>query len=143
MYYFIDLLSSIFYFLFDIFYNNRGDILSTWGSPGLMEIALAPIDWYSYLRGTFSIELDFNNNLFTTEQLAWLAAKLKNVNSRAFSPYYTLKHPIVTSTKSGKRVKDTVIVGKGKPILDSHIQSKRIEKYVAEFNQLVEKYSKE
>src|SRR5262249_34430834 len=61
-------------------------------------------------------QLSFPTRLFATEQVAWLKAHLPDtVSSKELNAYWTLENPL---TISGKH-KDTFIVGKGKPFLDS------------------------
>ena len=80
-------------------------------------------------------KLSFPTNLFTTEQVAWLKSKLPDsVNSNVLNPYWSLDEPIEISGKQ----KNTFIVGKRKPFLDSIIDKKRIEKYTAEFEKRVD-----
>ncbi|MDH5629783.1 MAG: hypothetical protein OEY96_06470, partial [Gammaproteobacteria bacterium] len=70
--------------------------------------------------------LAFPGNLFTTEQVAWLKSKLpESVESKVLNPLWTLDKPIEIDNKK----KNTFIVGKHKPFLDSSIDKKRIEKY--------------
>lgn len=84
-------------------------------------------------------EIYFNHNLFTTEQLAWLRAKLPNVKSKVLEPYYTTK-PLEWKTSKGIKIKDTQICGKRKPFLDSNLDKNRIDKYVEAFSNLVATY---
>ena len=87
-------------------------------------------------------ELIFFDKLFTTEQIAWLTAKMPHVKSMVLAPYWQ-HEPIRWETSSGIKMKDTRVCGKGKPFLDSQLDKKRLEKHVAEFFALVEKYSHE
>lgn len=78
--------------------------------------------------------LSFPGNLFTTEQVAWLRAKLPDtVKSKVLHPYWTIDKPI----EMGGKAKDTFIVGKRKPFLDSNADKTKIEKYVQGFNSRV------
>jgi len=88
-------------------------------------------------------ELSFPSNLFETEQIAWLTAKLPNVKSCLLKPYYMINDPIRWETKGGIKMKDTIINGKGKPFLDSNLDKKRINKYVQEFEEMVKNISKD
>jgi len=82
-------------------------------------------------------EMGFPSNLFTTEKVAWLTAKLDGkVKSSVLAPYIEIKHPL---KQKGKNL-DILIVGKRKPFLDSKIDSVRVEKYVTKFNDLVKHY---
>ncbi len=76
-------------------------------------------------------ELIFPTNMFTTEEIAMLTAKLPNVECNAFVPY------ICFDSITGKSV---LIVGKRKPWLDPDKDAKRIDKYKKQFETLVEKY---
>lgn len=81
-------------------------------------------------------KLEFGNSMFTTEQIALLAAKMRHVECPNFSAYQRQRSPIVTPDK----VKDVRVSGKGKPLLSSTKDKKRLDKYVQQFEQLVEKY---
>ncbi len=84
-------------------------------------------------------ELKFPCRFFTTEQIAWLAARLPGVRSQVLAPLYRTK-PIEWPTAKGVKQKDTFIVGKGKPFLDSNADRPRVEKYVREFETLAAYY---
>ncbi len=86
-------------------------------------------------------ELNFPTNLFETEQIAWLTAKLVNVKSSSLGPYHMIDEPLEWKSSSGIKMKDTFIHGKGKPFLDSHLDKKRIDKYVQEFERMVKKFN--
>jgi len=82
-------------------------------------------------------ELEFPTNLFPTEKVAWLTAKIgSKVKSSVLSPYRRIETPII----SGEKQIDTFITGKRKPSLDYYVDAKRIEKYVKKFKDLVEFY---
>lgn len=85
-------------------------------------------------------ELHFPTNLFETEQIAYLTAKLDKVKSSSLGPYHKIDEPIEWKSGSGVKMKDTFIHGKGKPFLDSNIDKNRINKYVKEFEKMVDKY---
>lgn len=79
--------------------------------------------------------LSFPANLFTTEQVAWLKSKLpESIDSKMLNSYWTIDKPLEISGKQ----KNTFIVGKRKPFLDSVIDKKRIDKYAKAFNERVE-----
>jgi len=81
--------------------------------------------------------LDFPDNIFTTEQVAWLKAHLPTtVKSRCLGAYWQIDDPITF----GKMNKDTFIVGKRKPFLDSQQDNSRIEKYVHQFENMYQWY---
>jgi hypothetical protein len=82
-------------------------------------------------------QLSFSSNLFSTEQVAWLKAHLSDtVVSKLLTAYRTIEKPL----KIGGKDKDTVIVGKGKPILSSVADKARISRYVEEFNEIHQWY---
>jgi len=85
-------------------------------------------------------ELDFPTNLFTTEQVAWLKAHLsEKVKSKTINSVKLIESPFEIDSK----IIDTIIVGKGKPMLSSFVDQKRIEKYKGEFDALVTKFKLE
>jgi hypothetical protein len=78
-------------------------------------------------------ELTFPTNLFTTEQVAWLKAHLPTkINSKILMAYRTIDKPIQINGKN----KDTFIVGKRKPFLDSIQDKNKVEMYVGQFNEM-------
>ena len=82
-------------------------------------------------------ELEFPSNLFTTEKVAWLTARIGDrVKSIVLAPFLTTFPPIAYN---GKKI-DTYIVGKRKPSLDSTKDADRIKKYVDKFNSLTKYY---
>lgn len=85
-------------------------------------------------------ELNFPTNLFETEQIAWLTAKLKNVKSSSLGPLSIMDEPIPWESKGIIKMKDTTIHGKGKPFLDSNLDKNRINKYVQEFEKMVREF---
>jgi len=84
-------------------------------------------------------KLEFPGNLFTTEQIAMLTARLKNVESSVLCAYVINERPF----DFGGKILNTYIVGKGKPSLNSEIDRARIEKYKKQFEELVKKYESE
>ncbi len=85
-------------------------------------------------------ELDVPSGLFTTIQLAWLRAHLpRSVSSTALEPFRRLRQPL---TRKGKQL-DVLVSGKRKPFLSTQSDSARLDRYVAEFNRLVERFSNE
>ena len=73
---------------------------------------------------------DFPSNLFTTEDIAKLVAKSPHLVG------FSLK-PCITFKRDDTSLKDVLICGKRKPFLFSAADAVKIEKYVAEFNNLV------
>jgi hypothetical protein len=82
-------------------------------------------------------QLEFPYHLFKVEEVAWLTAHLpKTVKSRCLQPFHTIEKPLDIG---GKR-KDTIIIGKGKPFLDSRLDAQSIAKYSDKFEALVRNY---
>lgn len=80
--------------------------------------------------------LDFPSNFYTTEQLAWLAAKLPNVEGYSLRPY-------IKFDREAEDSKNVLICGKRKPFLSSIKDAKRIKAYVDKFEKLISQYSNE
>jgi len=82
--------------------------------------------------------LGFPGHQFTTEQVAWLRAHLPDsLRSPAIEACRTLARPL----PSGKGPqKDTLLVGKRKPFLNSDAHAARIARHVAEFQRMVENF---
>jgi len=73
-------------------------------------------------------------NLFTTEQLAWLRAHLPDsTEGRVLLPVQKFTKPLVSG-------KDVLVMGKRKPWLNSSADAKRIQRYVENFERLVERF---
>jgi len=105
----------------------------TFSAKKIEDLQIAPIANIKNLT-----ELEFPTNLFSTEKVAWLKAKVGvNVKSSVLAPYKKITNPI---SDNGKQI-DTFIIGKRKPSLDSKLDIKRVEKYVLKFNSLVEYYN--
>ncbi len=89
--------------------------------------------------------LSFPSNLFKTEQIAWLKAKLPGtVHSRELNSYIKLDNPLRVIDNRNKVLfigKNIVISGKGKPSLDFEKDANRIKKYDMIFNQMLEWFS--
>lgn len=79
-------------------------------------------------------ELELSDNLYPVETYAYLAAKMPQIKCECFNGF------IDNSAYSSYDGKDIKIVGKGKPSLNSTENSPRIQKYLKEFNSLVEMY---
>jgi len=76
--------------------------------------------------------------MFSTQQVAWLKAHLPpTVESKVLHPYWQIESALEISGKN----KDTFIVGKRKPFLDSVQDKKQIDKYVRQFNEMCQWYS--
>jgi len=73
------------------------------------------------------------SNLFTSRQFAWLRARLPRASeSRVLQPLVNLPRPL------GE--KDVLLVGRGKPFLNSGTDAVRISKHVDQFNRYVAEY---
>lgn len=75
------------------------------------------------------------SNQFPTEEYARLSVSLPNTNCRYFQPYVKLHQHI-----DGK---NTMVVGKRKPFLNSDIDTKRLEKYSPQFKSFQDKHKQE
>lgn len=78
------------------------------------------------------------SNLFTTEQLAWLRARLPDaVRGSVLQPIEMLARPIEIA---GSPSRDVLVMGKRKPFLSSTADASRIQRYVDNYWRLVERY---
>lgn len=77
---------------------------------------------------------DFPTNLFSTEQVAWLAGNCPRLEGWALKPYVELQQYRKSDTQS------VIIVGKRKPSMPIAGNEARIEKYVKKFEASVERY---
>ncbi|MGD0018807.1 MAG: hypothetical protein ABSD62_06090 [Candidatus Limnocylindrales bacterium] len=81
--------------------------------------------------------LRFPSNQFTTRQVAWLRARLPDpLQSTSLEPIWGFKEPI----GEGEYPRDTLVVGKRKPWLNSTRDAEKIERYVDEFWKMVEEF---
>lgn len=76
---------------------------------------------------------DFDAGMLTTEEIAWIAAKYPALQGKSICAYNT----------EDALLNDVRVCGYKKPSLDLPEQRKRLDKYVAQFNELVEKYKNE
>jgi len=76
---------------------------------------------------------DFDAGMLTTEEIASIVAKYPNLSGKCLCAY----------NKEDAFVNDVRVCGFRKPELDLPQQQKRLDKYVAQFNALVEKYRNE
>ena len=83
--------------------------------------------------------LEFPPKLFTIEQVAWLTSKLPHVRSSVLCPYLRLNSPF----DHEGILKDVLVIGKGKPFLNSYVDQDRLEKYETQFSTLVKQYTQE
>lgn len=79
---------------------------------------------------------DFPSNLFTTEQVAWIAANLPQIEGHSVKA----KIDCALYDSSDKCVPGAIIVGKRKPSLVVRGNEKRIGRYVSKYAELKEKY---
>ena len=84
---------------------------------------------------------DFPTNLFTTEEVAWLAAKCPNLTGYSLKPYVEYKTFDERTKKTD--VPAVIIVGRRKPSLVVEGNEERIAAYAAKFNRLAEKFREE
>lgn len=81
--------------------------------------------------------IDFPKNQFITEQVAWLKARLPpSISSNVLAPFFKKAQGLIL----GNKELNTIIIGKGKPFLNWDLDKRRIEKYITEFDSLVQKY---
>lgn len=92
----------------------------------------------SFLENMPNLKMfEFATNLFTTEQVAWITANFPQIEGDSlrakidYVDYYN---------EEWGRISETIIVGKGKPILKSNGNEKKIQKYVDSFEKMKEKY---
>jgi hypothetical protein len=78
--------------------------------------------------------LDFPTNFLTTEEIAWLKAKIPHLEGYSIRPYLKFN--------SQDGMNDILICGKRKPSLHSIRDKERIQEYEAAFWKLVERYQK-
>jgi hypothetical protein len=90
-------------------------------------------DDLSFLDGMINLKrFDFPSNLYTTEQVAWIAANYPKLDGSYIIPY-----SIYDGFGSEKRV---IITGKGKPSFDYKGNDERLLKCEARFNELKTRY---
>jgi hypothetical protein len=84
--------------------------------------------------------VDFPSNLFSTEQLCWLRARLSTAtSSETLAPVRILRQPV---SRKGKRL-DVLVNGKGKPFLDSASDARRLAGYIADFQSMVSRFEQD
>ena len=82
-------------------------------------------------------KLSIPTNLFTTEQIAWLRARLpETVESRALAALLRLEKPLELDGKA----RDILLIGKRKPFLNSKLDADRISKHVRSFEKMVNSF---
>lgn len=78
-------------------------------------------------------QFDFDAGMLTTEEIAWIVAKYPDLSGRSLCAY----------NKEDALQNDVRVCGFRKPGLDLPQHQKRLDKYIAQFNALVEKYRNE
>ncbi len=78
-------------------------------------------------------EFHFDAGMYTTEEIAWIVAKYPELQGKCLCAY----------NKKDAFLNDVRVCGFRKPGLDLPKHQKRLDKYIAEFNALVEKYRNE
>lgn len=78
-------------------------------------------------------EIQFSLNYHTTEEIAWMKAKMPNIEGWGIAPY-------VKFERKAENEDDVCICGKRKPFLNSIKDEERIKKYTKKFWELVEYY---
>lgn len=73
------------------------------------------------------------SNQFSVDEYAYLSVKLLNTKCPYFKPYVSLRHKIGD--------KDTMVIGKGKPMVNSKLQPHILDKYSKEFTALQASFS--
>ena len=76
---------------------------------------------------------DFDAGMLTTEEIAWIVAKYPNLSGKCLCAY----------NKEDALLNDVRVCGFRKPGLDLPEHQKRLDKYIAQFDALVEKYRNE
>lgn len=76
---------------------------------------------------------DFDAGMLTTEEIAWIVAKYPNLSGKCLCAY----------NKEDAMLNDVRVCGFRKPGLDLPQHQKRLDKYIDQFNALVEKYRNE
>jgi len=88
----------------------------------------------SFLDTLPNLEIfDFDAGMFTTEEIAYMCARYPELQGRSLKAY----------NKEDAVLNDVRVCGFRKPGLDLPQHQKRLDKYIAQFDALVEKYRKE
>ena len=88
----------------------------------------------SVLKSLPALErFDFDAGMLTTEEIAWIVAKYPNLSGKCLCAY----------NKEDALLNDVRVCGFRKPGLDLPQHQKRLDKYISQFNALVEKYRNE
>ena len=108
------------------------------GMPNLKQLALYNIRLQDKRMDALNTlpnleRFDFDAGMLTTEEIAWIVAKYPHLSGRSLCAY----------NKEDAILNDVRVCGFRKPGLDLPQHQKRLDKYVAQFNALVEKYRNE
>ena len=88
----------------------------------------------SVLKSLNALErFDFDAGMLTTEEIAWIVAKYPDLSGKCLCAY----------NKEDALLNDVRVCGFRKPGLDLPQHQKRLDKYIAQFDALVEKYRNE
>lgn len=108
------------------------------GMPNLKQLALYNIRLQDKRMDALNTlpnleRFDFDAGMLTTEEIAWIVAKYPHLSGQSLCAY----------NKEDAILNDVRVCGFRKPGLDLPQHQKRLDKYVAQFNALVEKYRNE
>ena len=108
------------------------------GMPNLKQLALYSIRLQDKRMDALNTlpnleRFDFDAGMLTTEEIAWIVAKYPHLSGRSLCAY----------NKEDAILNDVRVCGFRKPGLDLPQHQKRLDKYVAQFDALVEKYRNE
>lgn len=81
---------------------------------------------------------DFPNNLFSTEQVAWVVANCPNLIGISLKPY--IEYMQYNSETKQSDIPSVIIVGKRKPTLCIEGNERKIKRYVEQFDKYVSDY---
>lgn len=127
------------YFYGSTFNNYPMESLACFaGMPALKHLSLNYIRLNDKSMDTLNslpalLRFDFDAGMLTTEEIAWLVAKYPDLTGKCLCAYNT----------EDATLNDVRVCGYRKPGLDLPQHQKRLDKYIAQFNALVEKYRNE
>lgn len=93
------------------------------------------LSFLSYLKNLRTF--DFSTNLYSTEQVAWIAANYPHISGHAIRPYTEYTD---TDFKTGEKQKAGWVVGKRKPHLVFKGNEEKLKKYADHFELLKKAY---
>lgn len=127
------------FFVGSMFNNTPMESLDCFaGMPNLKQLALFNIRLQDKRMDALNTlpnltQFDFDAGMLTTEEIAWIVAKYPHLAGRSLCAYNT----------EDAILNDVRVCGFRKPGLDLPQHQKRLDKYVAQFNALVEQYRNE